>query len=104
MAFEYIVLALVCFCLFLIAWLFQLIREQQRRPSPTKPKPRSVTKIDYSYTERIGELSKELSRLLYGDSEAASRLIKQTQNQYPNQSTDWIMSKVITDLERDRGR
>lgn len=47
-------------------------------------------------------LQKKLLRLLHNDRNAADRLLTRTKMMHPDRSADWIVEKVIYDLERDR--
>ncbi|MCJ8279015.1 MAG: hypothetical protein MJK14_03475 [Rivularia sp. ALOHA_DT_140] len=44
----------------------------------------------------------ELLRLLGGDRRTANRLIAGIKQSHPGKSIDWVVEKVIYDLERDR--
>ncbi|MBD3884929.1 trypsin-like peptidase domain-containing protein [Phormidium tenue FACHB-886] len=47
-------------------------------------------------------LQKKLLRLLHNDRNAADRLLTRTKIMHPDRSADWVVEKVIYDLERDR--
>jgi hypothetical protein len=49
-------------------------------------------------------LQKQLLRLLHNDQKAANRLVTHAQRLHPERSADWVLEKVIYDLQRDRGR
>jgi hypothetical protein len=49
-------------------------------------------------------LQKQLLRLLHNDEKVANRLVAHAQRLHPGRSADWIVEKVIYDLQRDRGR
>jgi hypothetical protein len=49
-------------------------------------------------------LQGKLLRLLHDDQETANRLLARVKMHHPDRSADWIVEKVIYDLERDRGR
>ncbi|MBD1913772.1 MULTISPECIES: hypothetical protein [unclassified Leptolyngbya] len=49
-------------------------------------------------------LQRKLLRLLHDDRNTANRLISYTQKTHPNRSSNWVLEKVIYDLERDRNR
>jgi hypothetical protein len=50
------------------------------------------------------QLQKKLLRLLHNDRDAAARLLTQIQRTHPERSANWVIEKVIYDLERDRNR
>lgn len=47
-------------------------------------------------------LRQKIINLLYGDVDAANRLIAHCQKNHPHKSIDWYLEKVIWDLEKDR--
>lgn len=49
-------------------------------------------------------LQKKLLRLLHNDRNAAHRLLSHVQQTHPDRSPNWVVEKVIYDLERDRNR
>lgn len=49
-------------------------------------------------------LQRKLLRLLHNDRNTANRLISYTQKTHPDRSPNWVLEKVIYDLERDRNR
>lgn len=49
-------------------------------------------------------LQKKLLRLLHNDQNAANRLLTHVQQTHPARSPNWVIEKVIYDLERDRNR
>lgn len=49
-------------------------------------------------------LQRKLLRLLHNDRNTANRLISHTKKTHPNRSPNWVLEKVIYDLERDRNR
>ncbi len=50
----------------------------------------------------VNELRNTLVDLLQGDQAAAARLVEYAWSQYPARSEQWILEKVIHDLEHDR--
>ncbi|NEQ27988.1 MAG: hypothetical protein F6K28_55165 [Microcoleus sp. SIO2G3] len=50
------------------------------------------------------QLQRKLLRLLHNDRNAANRLLAQVKLNHPNRSANWVVEKVIYDLERDRNR
>lgn len=61
-------------------------------PERMKNKPRKT----------LSQLEQELLELLQQDDETALRLLRQQRDRTPNESPEWITSKVIEDLLRDR--
>lgn len=49
-------------------------------------------------------LQKKLLQLLHNDRNTANRLLSHVKSTHPDQSQNWIIEKVIYDLERDRNR
>ncbi|MBW4467093.1 MAG: hypothetical protein KME07_16835 [Pegethrix bostrychoides GSE-TBD4-15B] len=49
-------------------------------------------------------LQKKLLRQLHNDRNAAHRLLTHVQQTHPDRSPNWVIEKVIYDLERDRNR
>lgn len=90
-------LVLTVFCTIFILLLLALIiaakkstpprrrRQQQQPPPPTSP-----------------SRYKELLNLLHGDKGAAQRLIDDCWAKNPGKTYEWVLHKVIRDLERDR--
>ena len=71
------------------------------RQNPTSPQ--SVNKHgDISIEQANPRLRKELLRLVGGDSRTANRLINGIKQSHPGKSINWVVEKVIYDLERDR--
>ncbi|WNZ27732.1 hypothetical protein HJG54_33365 [Leptolyngbya sp. NK1-12] len=50
------------------------------------------------------QLQKKLLRLLHNDRNAAKRLLAHVKQTHPDRSANWVLEKVIYDLERDRNR
>lgn len=49
-------------------------------------------------------LQQKLLRLLHNDRKTAHRLLTYVQQTHPDRSPNWVLEKVIYDLERDRNR
>lgn len=96
----YIVLG--CLYLLTIILYFMLRREiakqfanrPSRRTPPPPPPPATYDPEDWE----------QLGRMLYGDWEAAQRLLNQTMADHPGRSLGWAIKKTIRDLEYDRSR
>jgi hypothetical protein len=50
------------------------------------------------------QLQRKLLKLLHNDRDTANRLLAQIQQTHPDRSANWVIEKVIYDLERDRNR
>lgn len=50
------------------------------------------------------QLQRKLLKLLHNDRNTANRLLAQIQQTHPDRSANWVIEKVIYDLERDRNR
>lgn len=50
------------------------------------------------------QLQRKLLRLLHNDRNTANRLLAQVKLNHPGRSANWVVEKVIYDLERDRNR
>jgi hypothetical protein len=61
-----------------------------------------TTRLDRTAAGANRSLQRQLLSLLHNDSQAAERLIRQTQANHPGRSIDWCAEKVIYDLQRDR--
>ncbi|AFY53567.1 hypothetical protein Riv7116_0992 [Rivularia sp. PCC 7116] len=57
---------------------------------------------DVSIEKANPRLRKELLRLVGGDSRTANRLVAGIKQSHPGKSINWVVEKVIYDLERDR--
>ncbi|MBV6622883.1 MAG: hypothetical protein KI793_08020 [Rivularia sp. (in: Bacteria)] len=65
--------------------------------------PQSAYKQTKNSIEQANpRLRKELLRLVGGDSRTANRLVAGIKQSHPGKSINWVVEKVIYDLERDR--
>ncbi|AFY79193.1 MAG: hypothetical protein IGR93_11485 [Hydrococcus sp. C42_A2020_068] len=77
-----------------------------RRAKAKKPLVFSSTRLEnaLSIDRASPQLRQKLLRLLHNDRPTANRLLAGAQIQHPERSVNWLVEKVIYDLERDRGR
>ncbi|MEM1393232.1 MAG: hypothetical protein AAF316_03980 [Cyanobacteria bacterium P01_A01_bin.80] len=74
------------------------LKRQNKRLSPQSLN----RKDDISIEQANPRLRKELLRLVGGDRRTANRLIAGIKHSHPGKSINWVVEKVIYDLERDR--
>ncbi|MFM7424901.1 MAG: hypothetical protein ACKO7W_07920 [Elainella sp.] len=55
-------------------------------------------------TQADSRLQKKLLLLLHNDRNTANRLVAHVSRTHPDRSANWVLEKVIYDLERDRNR
>ncbi|MEL6457784.1 MAG: hypothetical protein AAFY21_07540 [Cyanobacteria bacterium J06641_2] len=72
------------------------------RQNPTLSTQTANQQNQISIEQANPRLRKELLRLVGGDSRTANRLIAGIKQNHPGKSINWVVEKVIYDLERDR--
>jgi hypothetical protein len=62
--------------------------------------------VENSHQVKQGDpqLQRKLLKLLHNDPNTANRLLAQIKQTHPDRSANWVIEKVIYDLERDRNR
>jgi hypothetical protein len=74
-------------------------------PSPPIPQANTATPwptVLLRHNQQTRQLFGKLVKLLQGDSEAANRLLAYQRTKNPDKSEEWVLEKVISDLQRDR--
>ena len=92
----FVILVTIFVSIFLLLLLLLIIVVKQQKPAPRRVK--SARQSPPPQSNRYAELI----NLLYGDKGAAQRLVNDCSAKNPGRSYDWVLNKVIRDLERDR--
>lgn len=90
LSFPMFELALLVLIICVLCWVLpQLSNSPSRRSTPAR-------------TSSKPAIQQRLYQLVYGDRATADRLLRQARSRYPDRSEQWILEKVVFDLERDR--
>ena len=92
----FVILVTISVAIFLLLLLLLIIIVKQQKPAPRRVRPTRQSPPPQS------NRYPELINLLYGDKGAAQRLVNDCSAKNPGRSYDWVLNKVIRDLERDR--
>lgn len=73
-------------------------------PASHQAQYRAKHQVNHQLKPADPQLQRKLLKLLHNDRRTASRLLAQIQRTHPDRSANWVIEKVIYDLERDRNR
>lgn len=102
------------FCLFVLVAVLVLLlwkqidrQRQNLKPGARQQAPKKVAKSPSpspAKLEHSPRLYQQLLSLLHGDVDGLHRLCEAEARRHPQKDKQWILEKVIYDLERDRSR
>jgi len=77
---------------------------QYRPPARSVARPKQSPALSLQLSQQESEAIRRLINLLYGDHEAAKRLVIANWERNPDRPLQWVIEKTIEDLIRDRSR